>query len=362
MKYIYLSGDVMNWDCPGCISAYQTRQLIADARAESPDEPITVVLNSFGGDVTEGIAVYNLLRASRPVDIVISGIAASIASVIAMAGDHVAMYSNSTLYVHHAWTFAEGNASQMKQRTEELEAADRVLIDAYMAKSGRTEQEIIDLLDGPNGEGSSIGADRALELGLIDEILDPAQAVAARLKSCALAQQRTSAVEDLSSPDQTAAAMLKRTASSDRRTADSSYLTYSSYPKNQTKETAMSADPTLTTPSAECGGTPQKNEEEVVEIEKEVKETSGDDDKEKRITELEKKVEELTAKLAEKQAKLDAQAKFRAVTASAAQTASAATLEWPDLVKKLGFKAAAEQYPEVRKSYMKAQIARGSIR
>ena len=361
MKYIYLSGDVMNWDCPGCISAYQTRQLIADARAESPDEPITVVLNSFGGDVTEGIAVYNLLRASRPVDIVISGIAASIASVIAMAGDHVAMYSNSTLYVHHAWTFAEGNASQMKQRTEELEAADRVLIDAYTAKSGRTEQEIIAILDGPNGEGSSIGADRALELGLIDEILDPAQAVAARLKSCALAQQRTSAAEDLSSPAQAVASMLKRTAPSDRRTADSSYLTYSSYPKNQTKETAMSADPTLTTLSAECGGTPQKNEE-VVEIEKEVTETSGDDDKEKLIAELIEKVDKLTALVEEKQAKLDAQAHFRSVVASAAQTAAAASKSWPELVKEIGFKAAAEQYPEVRKSYMKAQIARGSIR
>lgn len=322
-KYIYLSGEVSSWDCPSCISANQTRQLIAQAREENAEEPVTVVLNSFGGDVTEGVAIYNLLRASRPVNIVISGIAASIASVIAMAGDHVAMYSNSTLYVHHAWAFAEGNASQMKQRTEELEAADRVLIDAYMAKSGRTEEEITALLDGPNGDGSSLSADRALELGLIDEVLDPATAVAACLKN-------------------------------------SSYTSYSSHTQTPNKETNMADPVTTTTPSAECGGAPKKDEE-VVEIEKEV-EKKEESDPETRITELEKKVEELTAKLEAAQNKLAAQAKFRSVVASASQTAAEASLDWPELVKKIGFKAAAEQYPEVRKAYMKAQIAKGSIR
>ena len=333
-QYIYLSGDVCSWDCPGCISANQTRQLIADARAEDPAAEITVVLNSFGGDVTEGVAFYNLLRASRPVSIVISGIAASIASVIAMAGDKVAMYGNSTLFVHHAWTFAEGNASQMKQRTAELEAADRVLIGAYMAKSGRTEEEIVALLDGPNGDGSSIDADRALELGLIDEILDPATAVAACLRN--------------RHPHNT---------------------THAGAKSGENKEPAMSAEPELTpTPAAECGGTPQKNEE-VVEIEKEVKETSGDDDKEKRITELEKKVEELTAKLeaaqnslASAQQQVAAAAKFRQVNASVPQSQAEASLSFPELVKKIGYVRARKEHPELMQAYMDAENAKGSIR
>ena len=329
MKYIHLSGEVSSWNQPGCISANQTRQLIADARAENRAEPITVVLNSFGGDVTEGVAVYNLLRASHPVDIVISGIAASIASVIAMAGDRVAMYSNSTLYIHHAYSFTEGNASQMKQRIAELESADRVLIDAYMAKSGRSEEEIVALLDGPNGEGSSINADRALELGLVDEVLDPATAVAALLKN---------------------------------RIPPTQHTNRASAKPGANKEPAMSAEPETTVqPAAECGGTPQKNEE-VVEIEKEVKETSGGDDAQTRIEELEKKVEELSSALKARDEKLAAQAKFRAVTAFAASTTAEASLDWPQLVKQLGFKAAAEKYPEVRKAYMKAQIAKGSIR
>ena len=119
-------------------------------------------------------------------------------------------------------------------------------------------------------------------------------------------------------------------------------------------------DPTTTTtPAAECGE-PKQTAEETVEIEKKVEET---DPTETRISELEKKVEELTAQLAEKDAKLAAQAKFRSVVASAATQGDAdANLDWPALVKKHGFKAAAEKYPEARKQYMKAQIAKGSIR
>lgn len=334
MKYIYLSGEVSAWDYPGYISANQTRQMISDARAEAPGEDLTVVLNSFGGDVTEGVAVYNLLRASRPVSVVVSGIAASIASVIAMAGDHVAMYSNSTLYVHHAWSWAEGNASQMKQRTAELEAADRVLIDAYMRKSGRTEEEITALLDGPNGDGSSIDADRALELGLIDEILDPATAVAACLKKSFAQSHHT--------------------------------------PITQNKETPpMAAEPETSTsePVAQCGGEPAKNEQETVEIEKEVKETSGDDDKEKRITELEKKVEELTSKLeasqkdlASAQQQVAAAAKFRQVNASAPQSQTEAQLSFPELVAKIGYVRARKEHPELMQAYVDAENAKGSIR
>ena len=328
-KYIYISGSIgtlgMDW---GEVSAADVRRQIDAIRADDPSAAITVILNSYGGDVTEGIAVYNLLQATG-VDVVISGMAASIASVIAMAGRRVSMYDNSTLFLHHAWTWGEGNAADFKQRTEELEAADRVLLDAYIRKSGRTEDEIRAILDGPNGDGSSIDAARALELGLIDEVLDPTQAVAALLKNHHPTHQHITSAGDHTGAN---------------------------------KETAMSAETTpTTTPAAECGEPKQTAEETVVETETETAETTGDPT-ETRITELEKTVEELTAKLAEKDAKLAAQAKFRAVVASAAETAADANLDWPALVKKHGFKAAAEKFPEARKAYMKARIAAGSIR
>lgn len=132
----------------------------------------------------------------------------------------------------------------------------------------------------------------------------------------------------------------------------------------------MSAEPEPITPSAECGGDPQKNEEKIVEIEKEVEETSGeDDDKEKRITELEKKVEELTAKLeaanaslASAQSQAAAAAKFRSVVAAAPQSRPEAQLSFPELVAKVGYVRARHEHPELMRAYIDAEIARGSIR
>ena len=323
-KYIYISCAIGTggflW---GEISTADVRAQIDAIRADDPAAPITVIVNSYGGDVTEGIALYNLLQATG-VDVVISGMAASIASVIAMAGKKVSMYDNSTLFVHHAWTWGEGNASDFEQRTEELKAADKVLIDAYVRKSGQTEDAIRALLDGPNGDGSSIDAARALELGLIDEVLDPTQAVAA---------------------------MLKRNS-------------HNTKPRNTThnkEEEHTMPDTTTTTPVAECGEPKQTAEEEkTVEIEKKVETT--DDPTETRITELEKKVEELTNKLAEKDKALAAAAKFRSVNAAAPQVAEDAALSWPEAVKKYGFAQAAEKFPQLRADHIAAECRKGSLR
>lgn len=315
IRYCYLSGPVCSDGFLGS-NAASLRQSIADARAEDPAAPVTVVINSEGGDVYEGVAIYNMLRAAH-VDVVISGMAASIASVIAMAGDHVAMYSNSVLYVHHAWTCGAGNAAELMQQVEQLRDADRVLIDAYMAKSGRTEEEITALLDGPNGDGSEITADRALELALIDEVLDPAQAVAACLKN---------------------------------------FRSPHTQPQNKEPHMDPEEKNTMTNQKAACGD-PQKAEE-IVEVEKEIEkkeETSEPDPRETRITELEKKVEELTAKIASLTEQTEAQAKYRSVVASAHQTREVKDDEpksWPEALKKVGFVEACAQYPALRAAYI----------
>ena len=131
----------------------------------------------------------------------------------------------------------------------------------------------------------------------------------------------------------------------------------------------MSADPEHTPDTSAACGDPQKNEEEVVEIEKEVKETSGDDDSEKRITELEKKVEELTSKLeasqknlASAQQQVAAAAKFRQVNASAPQSQAEAQLSFPELVAKIGYIRARKEHPELMQAYIDAENAKGSIR
>jgi len=315
MKYIYLSGPV---DYYG-INSQSVRAELDRVRADDPAAPVTVVLNSMGGDVIEGIAVYNLLRAAG-VDVIVSGMAASIASVIACAGRRVSMYANSLLFIHHAWSFGEGRSDQLRQQADQLEEADRILLASYAAKTGRSEDDLRGLLDGPAGEGTSLTAEKALELGFIDEILDPAQAVAACLKSA------------------------------------------HSHPINTNKpkeEPPMAAEPTTTTPvEAECGQDP-KNEEEIVEVEKKIEKT---DDEDTRLTELEKKIEELTAKLEAASAKLTAQKKFRAVTAAAAVTAEEQRITWAEAVAKHGFAKAAELFPTLREEHMKAEFRKGSIR
>lgn len=335
MKYIYLSGPVdpcgEDWDCVSCADL---RAKVEAARADDPAAPLTLIINSPGGNVVEGVAMYNFLRAAK-VDVVISGMAASIASVIAMAGQHVAMYDNSTLFVHHAWTFAEGNAAQFQEQIDQLHAADRVLIDAYMRKSGRSEADIVALMDGPKGEGSNLAATDALAAGLIDEVLDPMQAVAACLKK-SFAHHH----------DKAAAAAQAAAA-----------------PTITPQETIM-ADPEVTTTVdpelAECGpGSDRPSAEEVVEKKEEKVEEKDDD---ARISELEKTVEELTAKLAAAQDKLAAQAKFRRVVAEAGSASVDPKMTFPDAVKKIGFVKACEQYPQLRKEYMRAQIRKGSIR
>ena len=131
----------------------------------------------------------------------------------------------------------------------------------------------------------------------------------------------------------------------------------------------MAAEPEITTtPAAECGGTPKKNEE-VVEIEKEVKETGEDDDKEKRIVKLEKKVEELTNKLSAQQtsapaASMPAQLKANIAQArtQAAKQQAADQISWPEAVKKHGYAKACELYPDERQAWISAELSKGSIR
>ena len=123
-------------------------------------------------------------------------------------------------------------------------------------------------------------------------------------------------------------------------------------------------DPALTAPNAASCDDPENTDPETQDPETKDPETKDPEDNaaSDEVKALKAQVAALTKQLADAQAKLDAQAKFRAVTASAAQTAAQASKDWPELVKELGFKAAAEKFPEIRKSYMRTQAAKGDIR
>lgn len=144
---------------------------VADFLADNPAvDTIDVRINSNGGNVFDGIAIHNLLRASgKKVNVEVIGLAASIASVIAMAGDTVTMYPASQMMIHNCWTLACGNAAQFRELADQMDKIMESSKVAYLEKTGDklTAEKLQALLDGE----SYLTAAECLELGLCDQII-----------------------------------------------------------------------------------------------------------------------------------------------------------------------------------------------
>ncbi|HPA91965.1 MAG TPA: Clp protease ClpP [Quisquiliibacterium sp.] len=110
-------------------------------------DDITVRINSHGGSVSDGIAIYNALRRHKArVTTSIEGVAASIASLIAMAGDTVEMAENALLMVHAPWGYSAGNAVDMREFADLLDTWSQAMATSYAAKTGRDVTEMLGLL------------------------------------------------------------------------------------------------------------------------------------------------------------------------------------------------------------------------
>lgn len=143
---------------------------------------IIVNINSPGGDLNEGLVIKDMLQAKRGTVVTnLQGFSASAATAIAQAGTIRRMPKNSSfMLIHRAMMGLLGffNQNSTLAMTEDLETIDNRLIQMYVdrtsaIKGGATRQDIADLMDEGEGYGKWIDADRALELGLIDEIYDP---------------------------------------------------------------------------------------------------------------------------------------------------------------------------------------------
>lgn len=109
---------------------------------------INVYINSYGGEVAEGLAIYNALRRHKAkVRTFCDGFACSIASVIFMAGDERIMNEASLLMIHNAWTWAAGNAAELRKQAEDLDKITQASVEAYKAHSNLKEEEIKALMD-----------------------------------------------------------------------------------------------------------------------------------------------------------------------------------------------------------------------
>lgn len=148
------------------ISAREIVEQIAGITAST----INVRINSDGGIVNDGLAIYNALkRHAATVNVTIDGIAASIATLIAMAGDKVVMYANTMFMVHAPMSGVWGNAVQMREHAEVLDTWARAMRESYVAKTGKPEQVDALLAD---GKDHYYTATEALAFGFIDSIAD----------------------------------------------------------------------------------------------------------------------------------------------------------------------------------------------
>lgn len=112
------------------------------------NKDVRVQINSPGGDLFEGIAIYNLLRGhSAKVTVEVMGMAASAASIIAMAADDLAMGRGSFMMVHNAWGVVLGNRHDMAQAADLFESFDAAIADIYVARTGRKLADVQKLMD-----------------------------------------------------------------------------------------------------------------------------------------------------------------------------------------------------------------------
>lgn len=125
-----------------------TAKRMAAALRAIGNKDVVVQINSPGGDLFEGIAIYNLLRGhSAKVTVHVMGMAASAASIIAMAADDLAMGRGSFIMVHNAWGCVCGNRHDLAQAVETFEAFDAAIADIYVARTGRKLADIQKLMD-----------------------------------------------------------------------------------------------------------------------------------------------------------------------------------------------------------------------
>ncbi len=165
---IYIYDEIGGWG----ISA---RRFTEDLISLGNLSHINLHIHSPGGEVFDGIAIYNQLKNhSATITVFIDGLAASMASVIAMVGDTVIMPKNAMMMIHKPWGVSWGDANDMREYADLLDKLENVLIPAYVAKTGKTTEEITAMLE----QETWLDGDECVEHGFADKVIEPVKAMA----------------------------------------------------------------------------------------------------------------------------------------------------------------------------------------
>ena len=130
---------------------------------------IDIYINSNGGSVFDGIAMYNVLKRHKAYKrVYIDGFACSIASVIAMVGNKIVMPKTSMMMIHNPWTVAVGNSEELRKIADDLDLMSEVIKNAYLSKTNLTEERLSELMDAE----SFLTAEQCFEYGFCTQLGD----------------------------------------------------------------------------------------------------------------------------------------------------------------------------------------------
>jgi len=152
-----------------------TAQSFIDEIKEYENKELNIHINSLGGEVFEGMAIYSIIqRRKAKTTVYIEGIAASIASVIALAADEVIMSENSLLMIHNAWGGTQGDAKDMRKQADVLDKITNEIAEVYVKKTRMPYSQIEEMMN----EETWLTAEEAVALGFVDSISEPIKVAA----------------------------------------------------------------------------------------------------------------------------------------------------------------------------------------
>lgn len=143
---INIFGDITSW--PWLESDVSSYNLVQELDALQDAGQIDVYINSYGGEVAEGLAIYNALKRHKAKVVThCEGFACSVASVIFMAGDERVMSNTSLLMIHNAWTYTQGNAQELRKEADDLDTITQASKNAYLERINIDETELSAMMD-----------------------------------------------------------------------------------------------------------------------------------------------------------------------------------------------------------------------
>lgn len=168
--YIYgdVEGDSYDWQTGDVIESETSANHFRNELAKYPNaQQIDIFINSYGGSVFEGTAIYNQLkRHTAHKTVYIDGFACSIASVIAMAGDEIVMPRNALMMIHNMWMGVYGNATELRKAADDLDIINAAGRAAYLERAGEklSEDQLVGMMD----DETWLTAAQCIEYGLAD--------------------------------------------------------------------------------------------------------------------------------------------------------------------------------------------------